>query len=107
MISETSWAKMEATPSAADAPLGPTGWYSQKPGHLLTLPTKPKLQHEALLRHKGSSSVPVMHSSGHWMPADLRTSRHREGKPPVFCTQMVVVRSQTGASPQIVQHVCM
>ena len=46
MISEISWAKIEATLSAAEAPLGPIRWNSQKPGHLLTLPTKPKLKHK-------------------------------------------------------------
>ena len=44
MISDTSWAKMEAIPSAAEAPLGPTSWYWQKPGQRFTLPTNPKLQ---------------------------------------------------------------
>ena len=44
MISDSSCAKMEAMPSAAVAPLGPTAWYSQVAGQRLTLPTKPKLR---------------------------------------------------------------
>ena len=46
MISDSSCAKMEAMPSAAEPPFGPTRWNSQKLGHLFTLPTNPKLQQQ-------------------------------------------------------------
>ncbi len=50
MISDSSCAKMEAMPSTAEPPFGPTRWNSQKPGHLFTLPTNPKLQVKFVIR---------------------------------------------------------